>query len=448
LHRYFFITPYQYSKISQMYTPGTILSIGFGPTLEQVIVLTDDKVATKTFAGNPVTRRDIMSLADWRIVAQSLGHEIQTDYLPLPPNPLLSLLPCNLPRPAMTYAAPESGRGYLMDLRCSAYSGSSSAIQELSAVLQKYGASSVEEALAMTTVPTSITTSIAEPETYAIGTKLSWKHPVGAENWYSPNSRTAIVVKNGILQVKEVIDGTVSRTTAHHFSSCSQKFFSSLADWKATLPADGTITASAPTEDFSLPSIKRKAVKPIVAETDVAYLEVLKNRYAVHSGLYKGSTPLQKRYNMIAKMNSHLDYIKGFLESPTVTSIHTASSSNIWSAMHRLIIHGNMLASLASKVAITHDAILLSPASATVQPILFRNNYRQRIMGFMGGREVEITSSPQLGLLGLAGPRELDEMGKWFKSTTAKTFAQLGLDLKPDGCPRLKIYYRRESIEL
>jgi hypothetical protein len=190
------------------------------------------------------------------------------------------------------------------------------------------------------------------------------------------------------------------------------------------------------------------AVKPIVAETDVAYLEVLKNRYAVHSGLYKGSTPLQQRYNMIAKMNSHLDYIKGFLESPTVTSIHTASSSNIWSAMHRLIIHGTMLASLASKVAITHDAILLSPASATVQPILFRNNYRQRIMGFMGGREVEITSSPQLGLLGLAGPRELDEMGKWFKSTTAKTFAQLGLDLKPDGCPRLKIYYRRESIEL
>jgi len=136
-----------------MYTPGTILSIGFGSTLEQVIVLTDDKVATKTFAGNPVTRRDIMSLADWRIVAQSLGHEIQTDYLPLPPNPLLALLPRNLPRPAITYAAPESGRGYLMDLRCSAYSGSSSAIQELSEVLQKYGASSVEEALAMTTVP-------------------------------------------------------------------------------------------------------------------------------------------------------------------------------------------------------------------------------------------------------------------------------------------------------
>jgi len=418
-----------------------MLSFGFGPTLEQVIVLTEDKVATKTFAGHPVTRRDIMSLADWRILAQSLGEEIQTDYLPLPPLPPNPLLPRNLPRPANTYAIPESGRGYLMDLNDSAQSGSSSALLELNALLEKYGVISVEEALAMTEVPEP------EPETHAIGTKLSWKQSEGASSstWYSPNSRTAIVVKNGILQVKEVIDGTVSKTTTHY---CSQKFFSSLADWKATLPAGGVITISTPTENFSLPSIKRKAAKPIVAETDVAYIEALKNRYAVHSGIYKGSTPVQQRENLIAKMKSQLHCIKGFLESPTVTSIYTARPANIRYAMYRLAIHGNIIARLASKVTTTHDAILQSPESASVQPILFTNNYRQRIMGFVGGREVELTSSSQLGLLGLAGPRELDEMGKWFKSTTAKTFAQLGLDLKPDGYPRLKVYYRRESIEL
>jgi len=433
--------------MSQSYTPGTILSIGVDRTLEQVIVLTEDKVATKTFAGHPVTRRDIMSLADWRILARSLGEEIQTDYIPLPPNPLLALLPRNLPRPANTYAIPESGRGYLMDLSDSAQSGSSSALLELNALLQKYGALNVEEALAMTEVPVAEPVAEPEPETHAIGTKLSWKQSEGASSstWYSPNSRTAIVVKNGILQVKEVIDGTISKTTTHY---CSQKFFSSLADWKATLPAGGVITISTPTENFSLPSIKRKAIKPIVAETDVAYIEALKNRYAVHSGIYKGSTPVQQRENLIAKMKSQLHCIKGFLESPTVTSIYTASPANIWYAMYRLAIHGNIIARLASKVTTTHDAILQSPESASVQSILFRNNYRQRIMGFVGGREVELTSSPQLGLLGLAGPRELDEMGKWFKSTTAKTFAQLGLDLKPDGYPRLKVYYRRESIEL
>jgi hypothetical protein len=434
--------------MSQSYPPGTILSFGFGPTLEQVIVLTEDKVATKTFAGHPVTRRDIMSLADWRILAQSLREEIQTDYLPLPPNPLLALLPRNLPRPANTYAIPESGRGYLMDLSDSAQSGSSSALLELNALLQKYGVLNVEEALAMTEVP--VAQAVAEPETHAIGTKLSWKQSEGASSstWYSPNSRTAIVVKNGILQVKEVIDGTISKTTGPHYNICSQKFFSCLADWKATLPAGGVITISTPTENFSLPSIKRKAIKPIVAETDVAYIEALKNRYAVHSGIYKGSTPVQQRENLIAKMKSQLHCIKGFLESPTVTSIYTASPANIRYAMYRLAIHGNIIARLASKVTTTHDAILQSPESASVEPILFRNNYRQRIMGFVGGREVELTSSPQLGLLGLAGPRELDEMGKWFKSTTAKTFAQLGLDLKPNGYPRLKVYYRRESIEL
>ena len=45
-------------------------------------MLTENKVVTKLYAGQPVTRRDIMSLADWQIVVKSLGQEIQTDYLP------------------------------------------------------------------------------------------------------------------------------------------------------------------------------------------------------------------------------------------------------------------------------------------------------------------------------------------------------------------------------
>ena len=427
-----------------MYSPGTILSFGFGPTLEQVIVLTENKVATKTFAGHPVTRRDIMSLADWQILAQSLGQEIQTDYLPLPPNPLLPLLPRNLARPAQTHAAPESGRGYLVDLNSAAQAGSSSAILELSDLLAMYRVSSIEEALAMTEVP-EVPEDVAAPvETYPIGTKLSWKHSDGANDWRTSNSRTAIVLKDGILQVKEVIQGVVSMDGR----KCIQKFFSSLADWKATLPAGGTITASVPTEDFSLPVIQRKAAKPIVAETDVDYIAELQRRYGVHSKLQEGLTPREQRRSLIIHMVEMTLQINSIMQSSSITGVQTASPAAVSDAMRNLSSISKRLARYASRMEDCHTRICRMPDQADVKPISFINNYRQRIMAFVGGREVEITSSKKLGRVGVAWERWRDSIGKWFIPTVETTFAQLGIDLKADGYPRLKVYYRGKSIEL
>ena len=67
------------------YAPGTILSSGFGENLEEVVVLSDNRVATKTFAGKPVARRDIITFSDWQFL---LGNQsIQPSYIPLPPEP-------------------------------------------------------------------------------------------------------------------------------------------------------------------------------------------------------------------------------------------------------------------------------------------------------------------------------------------------------------------------
>jgi hypothetical protein len=159
-----FYYPLVNTKMST-YTPGTILSVGFGPTLEQVIVLTEDKVATKTFGGQPVIRRDIMSLQDWQIVVGS--QVIQTDSMPVP-----------------------------------------AAVTEPAAVAEPVPAAVTEPVPMAEPVPAAV----AVQESYPVGTKLSWKHPDGSDQWYSPNSRTAIVLKGGIvLQVKEVINGITSR---------------------------------------------------------------------------------------------------------------------------------------------------------------------------------------------------------------------------------------------
>jgi hypothetical protein len=66
------------------YAPGTILSSGFGENLEEVVVLSDNRVATKTFAGKPVARRDIITFSDWQFLVGT--QSIQPSYIPLPPD--------------------------------------------------------------------------------------------------------------------------------------------------------------------------------------------------------------------------------------------------------------------------------------------------------------------------------------------------------------------------
>jgi hypothetical protein len=368
--------------MSQTFAPGTILSVGGGPTLEQVIVMTDGKVATKTFAGKPVERRDIMSMADWRLL---IGDQrIQFDYLPISSG-------------AEPVAAPAPA-----------------------------------------------------PESYPVGTKLNWTHNGDASRWYNPNSRTAIVLKDGILQVKETIHGvpTMTQTPGADYQRVARKFFSSLADWKMTLPADGTITVTVATDDFSLPSIQRKAVKPIVAETDVGYIAELQERYTVLAKLEEGFTPLEQRSNSIERMGYTSDCINDLMRSRAVTNMDSASCGDAYDTMGSLARLGKRLARQACKMQAIQLAIRNSPEKANVKPITFTNNYRQRIVAFVGGREVEIASCKKLGLLGVAWDREQDAIGKWFKPTTGKTFAELGIDCKADGKPLLKVYYRKDTINI
>jgi hypothetical protein len=378
--------------MSQIYTPGTILSFGYGPTLEQVVVLSDNKVATKLYAGKPVEKREIMSLADWQIIAASVGDRIVTDFIPVA---------VATPEPVAA-PAPE---------------------------------------------PVAAPVATPEPESYPVGTKLSWKPNSDTSLWYHPNSRTAIVLKDGILQVKECIDGVPTMDqTGPRRGLVARKFFSCLADWKATLPADGAITASVVTEDFSLPSIQRKAAKPVTAESDIDYIAELQKRYSVHAKLCEDFTPLEKKDRWIEHMTITAEKISSQMRSSFIRSACTIEFS---SSMHHLMSLGKRLAHQASKVLAIQNTIRLSPQKANVRPIIFTNDYRQRIMAFVGGREVEITMSKELGLIGVAWDRERNLIGKWFNATTGKTFADLGIDLKAsDGKPILKVYYRRSTIDI
>jgi hypothetical protein len=347
-----------------------------------------------------------MSLADWQIIAASVGYRIVTDFIPV------------------SVATPETA---------------------------PVSVATPETAPVSVATPEPVAAPVAtpEPESYPIGTKLSWKPNSDTDRWYHPNSRTAIVLKDGILQVKECIDGVPTMDqTGPRGGRVARKFFSSLADWKATLPADGAITASVVTEDFSLPSIQRKAAKPVAAESDIDYIAELQKRYSVHAKLYEDFTPLEKQDRCIEHMTNMAERISSHLGSSSIRSIRSASTVEVCGSMHNLASLGKRLAHQANMVVAIQHAMVRSPEKANVKPMIFTNDYRQRIVGFVGGREVEIASSKELGLVGVAWDRERDLIGKWVNATTAKTFAQLGIDLKADGKPLLKVYYRRSTIDI
>jgi hypothetical protein len=413
--------------MSQTYTPGTILSTGFGETLEQVVVLSDGKVATKTYAGKPVTRRDIMSLEDWKILVGSFTE----DYLPVATS-------AATPRPANTYAAPESGRGYLADLQASAAAGSSSALLELNALMSTPAATS-----AATPAPAAA----PEPVTYPIGTFLRWRHPDGADKWYSPNSRSAIVIKDGILQVKEVINGkpTMTETPGTQWQTVAKKFFPSFAEWKASLPEGGAITTKAG-EDYTTPSIKRKAAKPIEAADDISYIGKIQQRYSVHANLTQDLSPIEKREHQLSVMTDMTSQVNQLLASPILKKPREANSQDVGRALENLRQICRSMKNHAAHLSVLQHSINFKPAEAHLGRFHFKNDYKQRLVAFFKGAEVEICSSK--GFIALALDKPTNCASKWVKPTLGKSFAELDIDMKEDGKPRLKIYYRKDSIEL
>lgn len=371
--------------MSQTYTSGTILSVGFGPTLEQVIVLSDNKVATKTYAGQPVTRRDIMSLDDWRILATSTGQEIQTDYLPL-----------------VSSATP--------------------------------------------TVATSIAMAVAvalpqpQPElekVYPVGTMLRWKKD-------PENRRCAIILKDGILQVKEVIMG---RFTLNTLGRCKQMFFSSLADWKSTLPADGTLTASEVTEDQTIPSIKRKAAQPVTATTDADYIKVLLERFSVRSYLFKKPRSIDMRNSSVKQIIQNVGTLQKHLDALKNISTDTAlNAATINDTLHSIRHFAKSITYDSEKAYNAQRDLCYGRRGNDAEDYSFHNDYKQVLYAFVDDEKIEITSSN--GLIGLAYDKKKNYMGKWFTPTVGKSFAELGLELKADGKPRLCAHYRKGIIEV
>ena len=391
--------------MSQTYTPGTILSVGFGETLEQVIILSDNKVATKTFAGKPVARRDIMSLEDWAILTNGLGLVIQTCYIPLPPSPRSE----PSAEPAVEPAVEPT----------------------------------VEPSAVLSAVPSVEPAVEQEASPIPIGTRFSWMPNTASIDPYpSYNERKAIALKDGILQVYERILGVLSVSIDSRTGGnlCAKKFFSTYADWVSTLPADGRITTKPPYTTAS--SIQQKITEPIVASTDAEYIQKVMKRFSVKSSIYTTPSLIERRREHLytigdcAKTMAFAAYMQINCYTPPEVV------SDLLQTLYRLTkkIRSNIEKARLVQMTISGKTIV----QACKHPNHFKNLHKQKLFGFLeGNKKVEITAKgDKIGIIDYMQSR-------WGTPKLGKTFAELGLQMKPCGkIPVLVASYRKQEIEI
>jgi hypothetical protein len=335
------------------YAIGSVLSVGSGSTLEQVVVLSDGRVATKLFAGKPVVQRDILSLSDWLLLADGQGITVG----PSPPA-----------RPPATN----------------------------------------------------------EVETYAIGTRLRWSKD--DKNW-----RTAIIIKDGVLQVKEVIDYKITMALARPeapYETVKKTFFNNIAEWRASLPEGGTVASFT---EPQIESIEARAKKPVVADTDAGYIVELSKRYLVRSQVYQQSS-----------INEKIEYTRRMLKSEIHglkldTSVENRNIDLLISSIGNM---GHYTKWLKRQVL---NAQGKTPQELNAPRFQFKNYYKQKLLAYKNGLKYEICTNKN-GIIALAPSPEGTKYHE--NAKVGNSFAELGIEMKADGKPRLEVSYYRKRIEL
>jgi hypothetical protein len=346
------------------YESGSLLSIGAGSTLEQVIVLSDSRVATKLFAGKPVQRRDILPLSDWLMLAEGQDVIVTSKTPQLPPSP-----------------APELA------------------------------------------TPVAVIVAAPVPEVYAIGTMLRWIKD-------DENKRVALVLKDGVLQVKEMING--ARTLdAQRYHGIKRTFFKDVTAWKASLPEGGAITAE-PNASSYTSSVEEKTKKPIEATTDSGYIVELTKRYLVRSSLDQQSSIKERIEGSRNAMKSELQRFAVNMNVDDRNIDRLASSSQAI-AYYAKWVQRQLFENRGK-----------TPEEMNEITYRFNNYYKQKLFAYKNGLKYEICAKGNI--LALAPSAE----GSKYRgnAVVGNSFADLGIEMKADGKPRLEVSYYRRRIEL
>lgn len=293
--------------------------------------------------------------------------------------------------------------------------------------------SSVETLIATQSIEPQASAALPEPEPEPVAAVPLPKRPVGSKlRWVHDQEtyRIAIVVANGILQVKSVTDGEDDcNDNFRCFRNRLKKtFYTTEEEWRASLPLGGTI------------SVSEVPVKEVfVAGPHVEMAEKLCKRYKIRSGVSENLTLAQQRDSMLESVRDMEAMIATYKQKEEVSEL-SPFEKRIWDGFVKSIPY------YKSKIA-SIDEMGERHKNKQTFTINRYNQSRQKLIAILADRSYARFSPssficPKYKDNGVAIPKGL------FCHDEKKFYASLHEMnvLTVDGVPCVNLYYRKKTI--
>ena len=283
---------------------------------------------------------------------------------------------------------------------------------------------------ASASVPASAPAAVAAPEpSYPVGTKHVWEDMpfYDSENLNKLRRRiVAIQLNDGVIQVKDITSGNDNYDDNNY--NFDKKFYPSLAAWKATLP-EGEVK-SEPNNGLTDLQSRLKKPFPTDEKSDADALYMFCARWSVRNYAYKEKSLAEK----------HEESKKDFLElQKYVASIKIPQDNDMWYDTLGSKGRINMMKkNYNTIIELNYNKMTMTEKEFNAHNIKVKYHSRQKLYAFVQGERRMIFPSKDHKTY-----QKSNFM--WCNGRKGKTFAELGIDMKPDGTPLLELSYRTKT---
>jgi hypothetical protein len=246
----------------------------------------------------------------------------------------------------------------------------------------------------------------------ALGAKFRWT--LNPETY-----RIAIMTTNGLLQVKSVTDGggecDTSRTVGGTYPLI-KKMFADEAEWRASLPAGGSVELTLPAKVAEAQRIDE--AYPRLGDVDK--IKALLKRYKIRTTTWESGS-----------LNNSLNFALGWLDKMRDELSKLTLEDDLAGRRHRLNLAFNR--ALRNYISVKSQCDQ-DPMKAAQKPIHIVRRGTGKIRAMIGG---------ELNILTVHGDKiaATVELHRWGAVKLYNNFAEMGN-------PMLSIHYRRRTINL
>ena len=273
--------------------------------------------------------------------------------------------------------------------------------------------------------------SAPKPEpVYPVGSKHVWEDIpfYDPENIDKLRRRiVAIQLKEGVLQVKDINSG---KNVCDYKYDFSKKFYPSLAAWKATLP-EGEVK-SEPSSGLTDLQSRLKKPFPTDAKDDCDALYMFCARWKVTNHAYQDKSLAEK----LEESKKEFLELQKDVASITIPQdddpwYHTGGSKRRINMMKK---HYNTI------IGLNYFRKTMAENEFNAHNIKVKYHSRQKLYAFVQGQR-------QMIFPGRDDKTFEKRNFMWCNRRKGTTFAELGIDMKPDGTPLLELSYHTKTYK-